>query len=293
MRQSSQERALARCMEKNPAARSFHVSLYGAKQALATIVRVLLGIAVGLIIWEACSLIFNANGSTLGFPDPLSAFQRLGEYLFAGRPLYGHSIYEHIGTSIKRLLIAFGMAASVGVVLGSLMGYFQRFYAIAIVPVAIYQMIPGLAWLPVAILMFGLGDDSAIFMIFAVSSMVITIGVSGAIRTVPPVMVQAAKMSGARPATIFLRVLIPQAACSIVNALRLGMSSGWRVLVAAEMIVGTGVGMGYSIQLARDLLDYVGAFACITVICLFGLFLDRVVLASIERWMNRKLGADQ
>ena len=59
------------------------------------------------------------------------------------------------------------------------------------------------------------------------------------------------------------------------------------------MIVGTGVGMGYSIQLARDLLDYVGAFACITVICLFGLFLDRVVLASIERWMNRKLGADQ
>ena len=81
MRQSSQERALARCMEKNPAARSFHVPLYGAKQALATIIRVFLGIAVGLIIWEACSLIFNANGSTLGFPDPLSAFQRLGEYL--------------------------------------------------------------------------------------------------------------------------------------------------------------------------------------------------------------------
>ena len=280
-------------MEKNPAARSFRVPSYGAKQAIATIVRVLLGVAVGLIIWEICSLIFNANGSTLGFPDPLSAFQRLGEYLFAGRPLYGHSIYEHIGTSIKRLLIAFGMAALVGIILGSLMGYFQRFYAIAIVPVAIYQMIPGLAWLPVAILMFGLGDDSAIFMIFAVSSMVITIGVSGAIRTVPPVMVQAAKMSGARPATIFTRVLIPQAVCSIVNALRLGMSSGWRVLVAAEMIVGTGVGMGYSIQLARDLLDYVGAFACITVICLFGLFLDRVVLASIERWMNRKLGADQ
>ena len=148
-------------MEKNPAARSFRVPSYGAKQAIATIVRVLLGVAVGLIIWEICSLIFNANGSTLGFPDPLSAFQRLGEYLFAGRPLYGHSIYEHIGTSIKRLLIAFVMAALVGIILGSLMGYFQRFYAIAIVPVAIYQMIPGLAWLPVAILMFGLGDDSA------------------------------------------------------------------------------------------------------------------------------------
>ena len=58
------------------------------------------------------------------------------------------------------------------------------------------------------------------------------------------------------------------------------------------MIVGTGVGVGYSIQLTRDLLDYVGAFACITIICLLGLFIDRVVLASIERWMRHRLGLE-
>ena len=122
--------------------------------------------------------------------------------------------------------------------------------------------------------------------------MVITIGVSSGIRMVPTVIVDAAKMTGARGWTIFAKVLIPQATVNIINALRLGMSSAWRVLIAAEMIVGTGVGVGYSIQLTRDLLDYVGAFACITIICLAGLFFDRVVLGSIERWMRHRLGME-
>ena len=158
--------------------------------------------------------------------------------------------------------------------------------------VSVYQILPGLAWRPMAILVFGLGDASAIFIIFAVSSMVITIGVSSGIRMVPAVIVDAARMMGASGAAVFFKVLVPQAAPSIINALRLGMSSAWRVLIAAEMVVGTGLGIGYSIELTRDLLDYVGAFACITVICLVGLFVDRVVLASLERWMRHRLGIE-
>ena len=294
MKKDLTEKALARKIQAaEPGTVSVDVPSSRAIQLTRSVLYVLIGVVIGLVIWEICALVFNSKGSTLGFPDPITAFKRLGEYLFTGKTLYGHTVYEHVLASMQRLLIAFGLAALVGITLGSIMGYFQRIYAIAIVPVSIYQMIPGLAWLPVAILMFGLGDDAAIFIIFAVSSMVITIGVSGGIRMVPDVMVRAAKMSGASSFTVFIRVLIPQAAGSIVNALRLGMSSAWRVLIAAEMIVGTGVGMGYSIQLTRDLLDYVGAFACITVICLFGLFLDRVLLASIERWMNRRQGTGE
>ncbi|MBO4365492.1 MAG: ABC transporter permease subunit [Eggerthellaceae bacterium] len=259
---------------------------------MRSIARVAVGVAIGLAIWQIMAMIMNANGSALEFPQPVQTFRRLGEYLFCGRSLYGHSIYEHIFASIRRLLIGFGLASLVGITIGSVMGYFGRIYQIGMVPVAVYQMIPGLAWLPVAILLFGLGDKSAIFIIFAVSSMVIIIGVSGAIRMVPPVLVNAAKMSGARGITVFTRVLVPQAAASIVNALRLGMASAWRVLIAAEMVVGTGIGMGCSIQLTRDLLDYLGSFACITVICLFGLLVDRVVLASAERWIRVRLGME-
>lgn len=258
----------------------------------STIGNIALGVTVGLLIWQFFALLMNAGGATLGFPYPLETFERLGEYLFEGRSLYGHSVFEHVLASIKRLLIAFGLASTIGIGLGMVLGYFGRIYQIGMVPVSVYQMIPGLAWLPMAILIFGLGDASAIFIIFAVSSMVITIGVSSGIRMVPAVIVDAARMMGASGAAVFFKVLVPQAAPSIINALRLGMSSAWRVLIAAEMVVGTGLGIGYSIELTRDLLDYVGAFACITVICLVGLFVDRVVLASLERWMRHRLGIE-
>ena len=262
------------------------------RDAAGNLVRTALGVFVGLAIWQVVAMVFNAGASSLGFPYPLQAFERLGAYLFAGESLYGFSIYAHILASLKRLFVAFALAAGVGIVLGSLLGYFERIYQIGMVPVALYQMIPGLAWLPVALLLFGLGDESAIFIIFAVSSMVITIGVSSGIRMVPPVMVNAAKMTGANGLVIFSSVLVPHAAASIVNALRLGMSSAWRVLIAAEMIVGTGLGIGYAIGLTRDLLNYVGSFACITIICLIGLFFDRIVLASLERSIRHRLGME-
>lgn len=249
------------------------------------------GVAVVIGIWWAFALVFNAAGSsTLAFPTPPETLERLGAYLFEGRSLYGHSIVEHIGASLGRLVAAFSLASIVGIALGSVLGYFTRLYAIGMVPVAVFQMIPGLAWLPIAILLFGLGDESAAFIIFAVSSMVITVGVAGGIRMVPQVMVRAAKMMGAGGMRIFFTVLIPQAAVSVINALRVGMSSAWRVLIAAEMVVGTGIGIGYSIELTRDMLDYVGAFACIVVICLIGLAVDRLVLARIERSVRHRLG---
>lgn len=288
-----EERMLAKALRSTGRGTVFvRVPFARATQRARRFGQVVLGVALGLVIWQLFSMWLNSGGSSLGFPAPLETFQRLGEYLFAGRSLYGHSIYEHIAASFQRLMIAFALASAFGIVVGSVLGYFSRLYPIGMVPVSIYQMIPGLAWLPVAILLFGLGDESAIFIIWAVSSMVITIGVSSGIRMVPQVLVNAAKMTGASGLTVFFRVLIPQAAGSIVNALRLGMSSAWRVLIAAEMVVGMGVGVGYSIELTRDLLDYVGAFACITVICLMGLAIDRIVLAGIERWMRHRLGVE-
>lgn len=287
------EKALARQLDQSPNQASV-IDVHGSRwhDIVGTALRLTAGLLLGLGIWQVMATIMNSNGSSLGFPYPLQTFERLGEYFFAGKSLYGHSIFEHILASVRRLLIAFGLASATGIVLGSILGYFNRIYQIGMVPVAVYQMIPGLAWLPVAILLFGLGDASAMFIIFAVSSMVITIGVSSGIRMVPDVLVNAAKMSGANGLTVFTQVLVPQAATSIINALRLGMSSAWRVLIAAEMVVGTGYGMGYSIQLSRDLMDYVGAFACITVICLFGLLVDRGILAGIERWMRSRLGME-
>lgn len=294
-RKNADERRIARALETGDR-RDGKVAVRAARRAdrLKMAVSLIAGVAIVIGIWWAFALAFNTTGtSTLAFPTPPETFARLGSYLFEGKSLYGHSLAEHIGASLVRLVWAFSLSTVVGIVLGSVLGYFTRIYATGMVPVAAFQMIPGLAWLPIAILLFGLGDESAVFIIFAVSSMVITVGVASGIRMVPNVMVRAAKMMGAGGVRIFFTVLVPQASVSIINALRVGMSSAWRVLIAAEMVVGTGIGIGYSIELTRDLLDYVGSFACIVVICLIGLAVDRLVLASLERSVRHRLGMEE
>lgn len=263
------------------------------RDLMRSFLRVLAGTLLTLGIWWAFAAVYNGGHATLSFPTPPETFQRLGEYLFEGRSLYGQSIYEHTLASLGRLLSAFAAAAAFGIGVGCVLGFYARIYSVGMVPVSVFQMIPGLAWLPIAILVFGLGDEAAVFIIFAVSSMVIATGVASGIRMVPPVLVSAARMMGAGPARVFFTVLIPQASASIVSALRVGMSSAFRVLIAAEMVVGTGVGLGYSIELTRDLLDYTGAFACIAVICIIGLAVDRVLLAGVERGLRRRLGLEE
>ena len=98
------------------------------RDRLRTVGQIVLGVLLGLAIWQFFAVVMNANGSVLGFPYPLETFQRLAEYLFTGETLYGHSIYEHLLASLRRLIIAFALAAATGIVLGSVLGSFQRIY---------------------------------------------------------------------------------------------------------------------------------------------------------------------
>lgn len=295
MKPSSHNKALAELLKGEDLSRGrINVRSQRWRKTTRSAFYVAIGIVIVFAIWWGCAAWFNTTGTaTMSFPTPIETLQRLGEYLFEGRSLYGKSIYEHIGASLGRLLTAFALSFLIGIGLGCIIGSASRRYSIGMVPVSVFQMIPGLAWLPIAILVFGLGNEAAIFIIFAVSSMVIAAGVASAIRMVPPVLVSAAQMMGASRLRIFATVLVPQASVTIISSLRLGMSSALRVLIAAEMVVGTGIGIGYAIELTRDLLDYVGAFACIAAICLIGLAIDRLILAPIEHSVRRHLGLEE
>ena len=227
------------------------------------------------------------------FPYPLEAFQRLGEYLFDGRKMYGKSIYQHIGASMKRWLTAFALSTFLGIILGTVLGMAKKIYPIAISPINIVQMIPGMAWLPIAILVFGLSDESSMFIIFTISFVIVTLNVAGGIRRIPEVYNRVAAMMGAGIPVKVFKVALPFAALDIVNGLRLGMGSAWRVLISAEMVISTGLGIGFAISALRNILDYVGSFACIAVICCIGLLIDKVVFVNIEKYVRHKLGMDE
>ena len=252
------------------------------------------GILLVLLIWYLMAWYVNEfMDIVLRFPYPSESIGWAWDALIRENKIYGHTILEHLTASLRRVLIAFIGAAVVGIVLGTILGYFTKIYPIGIIPVTVFQTIPGLAWVPIALLLFGLGDKASIFIIFAVATMVITINVSGGIRTIPEVVTRAAGMMGANGIIMFFKILVPYSAVSIINGLRLGMGSAWRVLIAAEMLIGTGIGLGSSMEILRDDLDYVGAFGCIVIIVIIGLLIDKVIFSAIEKSVRHRLGMEE
>ena len=253
----------------------------------------LAGIAIILLIWQGFAWYYNeCFDRLLKFPYPLETLQQLWEYIFDGRLMLGNTIYTQLEASLSRWITAFLLSTVIGVFLGIVLGYFSKLYPIAISPINIIQMIPGMAWLPVAMLMFGLSDEAAVFIIFLICFVIITLNVAGGIRRIPDVYIRTADMMGAPAVVKVFKIILPCAALDIVNGLRMGMGSAWRVLISAEMVIATGIGIGYAISALRAVLDYVGSFACIAVICAIGLVIDKLIFVNIEKYMRHKLGMD-
>lgn len=260
---------------------------------ITNVVTFLIGILIVLLIWQGFSVLYNEyiGNSLISFPTPLEAFDRLFE-LLSGSNMFGLTIYDHVFASLKRWTIGYVISAVIGVLTGLILGYSPKLYSVGIIPVHILQMIPGLAWIPIAMLIFGLGDESAIFIIAMTAMAPIIINVSSGIRKAPPVIMRVANMVGSSRLSIFSNILIPYASLDIINGLRIGLANGWRVLIAAEMVVGVAVGLGFSISQATYVVDYVSAFVCIMVICAIGLFVEKVVFVSIEKYIRRRLGLE-
>jgi ABC-type nitrate/sulfonate/bicarbonate transport system permease component len=100
-------------------------------------------------------------------------------------------------------------------------------------------------------------------------------------------------MMGGNRLLLFWGIMLPAATLSIVGGLRIGLANSWRVLIAAEMIVGAGVGLGYSIIQSRWSLDFEAAFACVMIICFIGLMVEKLVFEILEKRIMAQLGLEQ
>jgi len=242
---------------------------------------VLAPFALGLSAWWLAAVLVSA-GRGVAFPTPFETVARLLA-LMRGVPLLDHSVYRHAWDSLVRWGTGFSIAALVGLALGLAAGWWRWVERLAMPLVHLLQLIPGLAWIPVALLVFGVGEGATIFMIAMTAFTPVAINVSSGVKRVDETYVRAARMLGTRGASLCFRVLIPGALPDILSGLRIGLGNGWRVLVAAEMIVGGGAGLGYAIIQARWTLDYASAFACVLLICLVGLAVERLVFRPVER----------
>jgi NitT/TauT family transport system permease protein len=245
----------------------------------------LLVAGVLVILWDRLVVL---NGSTL-FPRPFQVLLGLQELASEGL------LHRYIIASLFRVLWGFALAALIGIPLGLLMGWFSLVYQALNPLIQILRPISPIAWIPVAILWFGVTEAGPIFLIFLASVFPITVTAAAAVKNIQLVYVRAAQNFGVTGLQLFARVILPATLPQILTGLRIALGIAWLVVVAAEMLVVSPRvgGLGYLIIDARNAGSrYDLVVAAMLVIGLIGMVLDLLV-RQLEKFDEVRWGYGQ
>jgi NitT/TauT family transport system permease protein len=210
------------------------------------------------------------------FPTPLQVVTGLAEMARDG------SLWKHIASSLFRVAAGFGLAVAIGVPLGLVMGWIPGAYETVNPIVQVLRPISPIAWIPLAILWFGVGNASPIFLIFLAAVFPIVVQTTAGVHAIERQYLRAAANFGVSRRKLFLQVVIPAVLPQIIVGMRVSLGVAWLVVVAAEMIA-LHSGLGYMIIDARNAGNrYDLVVAGMVVIGIIGLLLD-LLMRRLER----------
>jgi NitT/TauT family transport system permease protein len=234
--------------------------------------RPLVFIAVLLAMWQ----IAVSRHSDHLLPGPWGVVLGIGDLLHHGL------LFKYVVASLFRVSWGFGLAAIIAIPLGLTIGWYRR-AEMAINPlVQVFRPISPLAWIPLAILWFGVGDSAAIFLIFLGCFFPLLLTAINAVRNIPSVYINAGRNFGLHPAELVYRVLYPAVIPQLLIGLRITLGVAWLVVVAAEMIA-VDSGLGFLIVDARNAGNrYDLVVAGMVIIGGIGLLLD-IAMRSLEK----------
>lgn len=193
-------------------------------------------------------------------------------------------MWAHAEGTLIRLALGFLLAGIVGVALGIAMGRYRWVEDVFMPIVSIGYPIPGLAYAPLFVLWFGLGDVPAILLVGVASSFAVIINTWKGVKAVKPVWIRAAETMGASGQQMFRKIMLPAALPFILTGLRLGLAQAWRILVAVEMLMSVSHGLGWMIFGAQQFLNTDVMLSGIIMIALIGLLLEKQVFERIEHY---------
>ncbi len=186
------------------------------------------------------------------------------------------TLWEHISASLFRVGVGFGLAALVGIPLGLWMGWVAGAYRTFNPIFQMLRPISPIAWIPVAILWFGVGEVSPIFLIFISSVFPMVVQTTSGVHTIDRRYLRAAANFGVSRSVLFRQVVIPAVLPEIIVGMRIGIGVAWLVVVAAEMIALRS-GLGYLIMDSRNAGNrYDLVIAAMIIIGMIGLLLDGI-----------------
>lgn len=227
----------------------------------------LLVAALLLVLWHVA---VRSSGSDL-FPTPMEVARGIAELFRKGLLL------KYVVASLFRVTWGFAMAVCIGIPTGLLLGWYGRLFDAFNPIIQVLRPISPIAWIPIAILWFGVSDAAPVFLIFLASVFPITISAIAAVQNMQPVYLRAAQNFGLTRGELFRRVIFRASLPQIITGTRIALGVAWLVVVAAEM-VAVNSGLGYLIIDARNAgKRYDLVVAGMVMIGLIGLALDLLV----------------
>jgi NitT/TauT family transport system permease protein len=236
-------------------------------------------VAVLLVAWHLAV----AHQKFHLLPTPLAVAGGIGELAHRGLLL------KYVVASLFRVTWGFAAAAILAIPFGLTLGWHKRSEMSLNPLIQIFRPISPLAWIPISILWFGVGDMAAIFLIFLASFLPLTVTAMNAVASILPVHINAGRNFGLSPSQLVYRVLYPAVAPQLIIGLRITLGIAWLVVVAAEMIA-VNSGLGFLIVDARNAGNrYDLVVAGMVMIGVIGLLLD-IGMRSLEKIKSLQWG---
>ena len=250
---------------------------YGVPGSGDTMTLSLSTIAILLFVWW----LVTAMGwvKPLFVPAPQTIVQRF--IVICGEGFTGTPLWSHILISTERVFGAFLLACVIGIPLGLAMGISPLIRGIFDPPIEFYRPIPPLAYLPLMIIWFGIGETSKVLLIFLSVFAPVALGARAGVRSAAIEQIHAAYSFGATRWQVLQHIILPSAMPEILTAMRIGIGFGWTTLVAAEMVAAT-KGIGYMVLAASQFLQTAIVIMGIVVIAAIAYLFD-LLMRFIER----------
>lgn len=215
-----------------------------------------------LVLWEM--LVRTGVLDRRFFPAPTTVVLVLLEMIQTGE------IFDHLVSSLQRIIAGFILGAIPGIILGMLMGWSRGVRAFLDPIVAATYPIPKLSLLPLIIILFGIGEMSKIVVVAIAGFFIVLISTAAGVRRIDPTLLQAAHNYGAHGGKLFSKVILPASLPAIFTGLRLALGTSLLIIVAAEFVAAK-QGIGYLIWLSWSTLSVGEMYAGLVVIALLGL----------------------
>ena len=199
------------------------------------------GIGLFVLVW---TLIARRLGNPVLLPTPAAVLEGFYQLLADGY------LVQDVLASLKRVFTGFLIAAAIGVPLAMLLAYFLPLRRLVLPLVTLLRPIPPIAWIPIAILWFGIGDKPSFFITAIAAFFPIFLNSFFGGTSVEEQHMNAARSLGAKKASLLIRILFPSALPMIWTGLKIGLGQSWMAVVTAELIAAQS-GLGYMIQTSR------------------------------------------